>query len=206
MLRANSPDAKDKRREVIILAALDEFYQKGFAAARLEDIALAAGVSKGSLYLYFSSKKDIFVAMIETLAFPVRARFEEFLKSSKSINDALHRYSEFAPSVIQEATIPKLLKVQIGDCHCFPSLVDSCRNQIVDPILVGIAEKMDMSPAEGRILAQMIVAPFLSVSIWTVIFGTGTEVTLNIEALFDSHADFMAKGLSLQKSEAGENP
>jgi len=54
--RARTPEAKSERREQLLDAALDSFFKQGFAAARMEDIARRAGVSKGTLYLYFASK------------------------------------------------------------------------------------------------------------------------------------------------------
>ncbi|MDA0338601.1 MAG: helix-turn-helix domain containing protein, partial [Proteobacteria bacterium] len=55
MQRARTQDAKDERRLAFLDAALDEFFNRGFSAARMDDIAARAGVSKGTLYLYFDS-------------------------------------------------------------------------------------------------------------------------------------------------------
>jgi AcrR family transcriptional regulator len=43
-----------------LAAALDEFFEKGFAATRMDDIARRANLSKGALYLYFDSKEAMF--------------------------------------------------------------------------------------------------------------------------------------------------
>ena len=53
--RARSPVAKEQRQESLLAAALKEFYERGFTATRMEDVARSAGVSKGTLYLYFNS-------------------------------------------------------------------------------------------------------------------------------------------------------
>ncbi|SRR3990172_126769 len=57
---------KDARPGEILDAALDLFVEKGFAATRLEDVAQRAGVSKGTVYLYFDSKDDLFKAVIRS--------------------------------------------------------------------------------------------------------------------------------------------
>jgi AcrR family transcriptional regulator len=57
---------KDARPGEILEAALDLFVEKGFAATRLEDVAQRAGVSKGTVYLYFDSKEDLFKAVIRS--------------------------------------------------------------------------------------------------------------------------------------------
>jgi AcrR family transcriptional regulator len=50
---------RDQRKREIALAALELFAQNGFEATSVSQIAEAAGVSKGSIYLYFSSKEDL---------------------------------------------------------------------------------------------------------------------------------------------------
>ena len=56
---------KEARPAEVLDAALAEFFEKGFESARLEDIATRAGVSKGTIYLYFSSKEEIFDALVK---------------------------------------------------------------------------------------------------------------------------------------------
>lgn len=60
------PDVTAERTEQIILAAMDVFARLGFAEARMEDIADAAGLSKGTLYLYFDSKDDVIRGILGT--------------------------------------------------------------------------------------------------------------------------------------------
>ena len=53
---------KEARPAELMSAALDLFVERGFAATRLDEVAARAGVSKGTLYLYFSSKEELFKA------------------------------------------------------------------------------------------------------------------------------------------------
>src|SRR5262245_10903240 len=57
----------EARPQEILEAALAVFAERGFAAARMETIAARAGVSKGTLYLYFDSKEEIFKALLQTM-------------------------------------------------------------------------------------------------------------------------------------------
>ena len=61
--------AEDRPRE-ICAAALEVFAEKGFAAAKLDEIAKRAGVSKGTLYLYFKDKEDLFRAVVRDTVAP----------------------------------------------------------------------------------------------------------------------------------------
>ncbi len=79
MKRARTPQAKEDRRQALLKAALDEFYEKGLTAARADDIAERAGLSKGTLYVYFKSKEDLFKALIENLTTPKLAMLENIV-------------------------------------------------------------------------------------------------------------------------------
>src|SRR5258707_13174381 len=55
---------KDARQGEIVAASIDCFAERGFAATRLEDVARRAGVTKGTLYLYFPNKEELFKAVV----------------------------------------------------------------------------------------------------------------------------------------------
>ncbi len=62
---------KGERREAILAAALDEFSARGFADARLDDVAVRAGVAKGTIYLYFPDKESLFQELVRTMLTPI---------------------------------------------------------------------------------------------------------------------------------------
>jgi AcrR family transcriptional regulator len=68
---------KEARPGELLAAALDLFVARGYAATRLEDVAQQAGVSKGTLYLYFENKEALFKAVIREGILPVLAENEE---------------------------------------------------------------------------------------------------------------------------------
>src|SRR3977135_1592391 len=72
---------KDARPEEIINAALEVFADSGYAATKLEDVAGRAGVTKGTIYLYFENKDALFKALIRETIVPVLAQGEELAKS-----------------------------------------------------------------------------------------------------------------------------
>jgi len=71
---SDPPETPRDNRVLLLAAALDEFLEQGFQAARVEDIARRAGVGKGSVYLHFRNKEELFAAVIES---GVVARLEE---------------------------------------------------------------------------------------------------------------------------------
>src|SRR6185295_498201 len=67
---------KDARPQELLAAALDLFVERGYAATRLEDVAAQAGVSKGTLYLYFTNKEELFKAVVRENMLPVLGEAE----------------------------------------------------------------------------------------------------------------------------------
>src|SRR5437868_6959113 len=83
---------KDARPQEILEAALVVFAEKGFAAARMEDIAARARVSKGTIYLYFESKEAVFRALVREMLAPRLAQAAEMAREHHgSVADLLAR-------------------------------------------------------------------------------------------------------------------
>src|SRR3981081_1105841 len=78
-VRGQRTERRAARREAILAAALQEFSARGFAAARLDDIAVAAGIAKGTIYLYFRDKEGLFQDLIRSEMSPVVATLETAL-------------------------------------------------------------------------------------------------------------------------------
>ena len=78
---------KNARPQELVAAALDLFVERGYAATRLDDVAAQAGVSKGTLYLYFSSKEELFKSVINESLVP-------FLDQSRAMSEAYEGTSE----------------------------------------------------------------------------------------------------------------
>ena len=87
------------RPQEILRAGLTVFATNGFAAARLEDVADKAGISKGTLYLYFASKEDLFRAI-------VRAQVEEQM---------LHAEGKWSAAVADEMGVRAGIELIVGD-------------------------------------------------------------------------------------------
>src|SRR5215471_7056245 len=73
---------KDERPAEIIAAALASFAERGFAATRLDDIARRAGVTRGTLYLYFPSKEELFKAVVRQRLLPVLEHGEQMMQAA----------------------------------------------------------------------------------------------------------------------------
>ncbi|HHY47301.1 MAG TPA: TetR/AcrR family transcriptional regulator [Firmicutes bacterium] len=79
----------EDKRSLILDAAQRVFSKKGFHRATVEEVAEVAGVGKGTVYLYFASKNELFVALIEDRMRAIKAFFEEKLREKASSTSKL---------------------------------------------------------------------------------------------------------------------
>ena len=86
------PDVSEERKAQIINAAEDVFTQKGFDEARMDDIAEETGLSKGTLYLYFKSKDDLIIAILDRIFQREFKAFEQMDLSTMSATEAINHF------------------------------------------------------------------------------------------------------------------
>ncbi len=110
-----------KRRQ-IIEGARRVFIEMGFDAASMNDITRAAGVSKGTIYVYFASKEELFVALIEEERRTIFVNLYEALERGGTVRDTLTSYGT---TLVRKITSPAVLKAQrtvISICERIPEL------------------------------------------------------------------------------------
>ncbi|MEZ5954732.1 MAG: TetR/AcrR family transcriptional regulator [Hyphomonas sp.] len=202
MLRARSDEAKDVRRQALLSAALDEFFEKGFAATRMSDIAKRAKLSKGALYLYFDSKVALFEALIESLAMPNLQHMRQIMNGASSVEEALNGFQTFAPMLVRHTDLPRLLKVLVGDSHTFPDLVSRYRKDLIEQVLAMVTALLERAKSAGEIevenptlTARLVIAPLILSAVWQAVFNRRGEAEVDLETLFRIHGQLMLKAL-----------
>ncbi len=96
------PNVSDERKSQIITAAEDVFTKKGFSEARMDDIADETGLSKGTLYLYFKSKDDLIIAILDRI---FQREFRVFDEMDLSTISAAEAISTFVDTVSKDIKI-----------------------------------------------------------------------------------------------------
>ena len=121
----------EERTPEILAAALDCFAKSGFSGTRLDDIAAAAGVTKGTLYLYFPNKEAIFKAVVRQSVLPTIALAEEHVTkatepASVMLEWLLRRWQE--TSLPSQCAISKIVVAEAGS---FPDLARFYLEEVV---------------------------------------------------------------------------
>ncbi|QLQ24015.1 MAG: TetR/AcrR family transcriptional regulator [Dechloromonas sp.] len=165
---------KEARPSELTAAALALFVEKGFAATRLEEIAIRAGVSKGTLYLYFDSKDALFKAVIQEGIVPVVAEGEAIAaRHDGSAVELLERLLENWWSRIGETEYAGIPKLMIAEARNFPDVARFYYENVIrrGRALIGAALERGMASGEFRRLEvettiEVVIAPILMLLIW----------------------------------------
>ena len=211
MLAPGSP--KFRRRKAarpgeIVDAALAVFAEKGFAAARLDEIAARAGVSKGALYLYFETKEDLFRAVVEQAIAPnVQAIRAMIAAHPGPIWDLLRLVPERLAVVLETLPVGGVVKMVIGEAGNFPELARVWHDDLVAHILgamtdaIAAAQKRgEVRPGDPRVFALEFIAPMLVGVIWRETFVPAGAQPFDLPALARQHVETMVRGLAAEEA------
>ena len=206
MQRARTDDAKDERRQALLAAALEVFVEKGFAAARMDDIARAASLSKGTVYLYFSSKEDLFEAILRKVALPNVEHMEGLMRDAPSVGAALDGVAQFAPHLIRNTRLPQVMKLLISEAGTFPQIVQAYREDVLDRLLAAVAALLarahkarDNAAPEPMLAARQDAAPIAFSGLWRVEFEVDPKARVDVEALINLHVRHLKKALAVRE-------
>jgi AcrR family transcriptional regulator len=196
---------KEARPAEIVQAAYRVFSEKGFAAAKLDDIAAEAGVSKGALYLYFETKQDLFEAVIREAVAPNIGAVEKMAEAFPGSFDQLVRM--VIPRVAELASASRMggvLKMVIAESGNFPEVARIWHDAVVarglgllTRLVERAQERGEVRPGDPRNHAVSIMAPILVAVIFRETFApTGARV-FDIPNLMEQHLDTVLPGLLL---------
>jgi AcrR family transcriptional regulator len=195
---------KEARPQEILEAALAVFAEKGLSAARMDDIATRAGVTKGTIYLYFPSKNDVFKALLST-------HISERLKTLGAMVDGFEgptsqliaNVIRFAGSVLVNSENVVLPKIVIAEITKFPELLRFYRKEVIarglglwEAILERGIARGEFRPVPTEHVARLCVAPLLFSAIWRTTFAELDEEPYDTDGLIETHIDVLLKGLA----------
>jgi AcrR family transcriptional regulator len=194
------------RREAILDAALTVFAERGFEAARLDDVAAQAGVAKGTLYLYFKDKEALFEEVVHSAVSPVVERINVLAAAPdvplSAMLDAL--FSLFEKEIL--GTRRKLLiRLIIAEGPRFPRIAEFYYRDVVGRIMPMLAKIAQRAAERGELpndavarYPQLVAAPLLLAVIWDGLFARISP--LDVSDFLRAHRDVLtAQGRSTPK-------
>jgi AcrR family transcriptional regulator len=195
---------RDARPAEIAEAALELFVEHGFAATRMEAIARRAGVTKGTLYLYFPSKEDLFRAVVKENVLPNLELGEKLVAehtgSSAELLDLLVRRSWELMQTTRTACMPKLM---LAEGKNFPELAKFYVDEVVQRVRRLFASVIERGIASGEFrevdttrAAKLLMAPLHNLTTWRQSLMAFDPVEWDFEKYLDLHIEMFLRGLA----------
>jgi AcrR family transcriptional regulator len=195
---------KEARPAELAAAALELFVAKGFAATRLEDVAARAGVSKGTVYLYFGSKEALFKAAIEEAMIPLIEAAEALVECAKlSAADRLRQFVHGWWGMVGDSPIGGVPKLLIAESANFPDIVQWHYEAIISRAMRALGAIIEAGIASGEfrpvpveLATRVVFSPMFSIIVWTRSFGQSAMCDLPEPRLFlEAALDVLINGL-----------
>jgi AcrR family transcriptional regulator len=200
---------KAARPGELIAAALELFVERGFAATKLDDVAARAGVSKGTLYLYFTSKEELFKAVIQQGILPVVAQGEKMIEehtgdSATLLRNLIIRWWELVDNSAL-AGIPKLIVSEAGNfpevARYFHDNVSKSIDELLGKVLRSGIEKGEFRAIDIDSAIDVITAPVLMRSIWRFSMEPySCRGVPDPQAYLNTHIDLLLNGLQIKET------
>lgn len=210
MLEPGEP--KFRRRKAarpgeIVEAAMAVFAERGFAAAKLDDIARRAGVSKGALYLYFETKEELFRAVVDQAIAPNMAPIRAMVAAHPGpLSDLLRLVAGRVGHLMETLPVGGVIKMVIAEAGNFPELARVWHDDLVAQILGAMTDAIraaqgrgEVRPGDPRMYALEIIAPMLVGVIWRETFVPVGAKAFDLPALAHQHVETMIEGLKLRE-------
>ncbi len=165
---------KEARPGELLDAALDLFVEKGFSATRVEEVAARAGVSKGTLFLYFQSKEDLFKAVVrENIANKFPAWQEEFVTFEGTSSDMLRYALVSWWERIGKTRASGITKLVMSEAQNFPEIAAFYQEEVIKPGNAMIHSILERGVQSGEFrdmdleqAVHIIVAPMIFLMMW----------------------------------------
>jgi AcrR family transcriptional regulator len=195
---------KDARPSEILEAALIVFAEKGFAATRMEDIAAKAGVTKGTIYLYFPGKEAVFKSLVRQAIGSNIATISAMVRHfSGAARDLLRVVLGQMGEMVRTNDRFVLVKIILAESGNFPELARFWRDEIIAhglTLLGGVIEKGiangEFRAIEPQHAARLCVAPLLLVGLWRTTFEKFDTEPYDYQGLIDAHVETLLKGMA----------
>jgi AcrR family transcriptional regulator len=193
---------KAERPQEILEAAFVEFSRNGYATTTLDQIAEGAGVTKGTIYVYFENKEHLFISMVREITKAatetVQGMFETHEGSTADLLRA--QFSFMYQHIVEDKRRREVVRMLIADAPRFPELTDRYHSEILRPCLDMLRQAIQRGIDRGEIRKsaiidspQVVIAPIALVDLWLMMFDD--RQPLDMKAYFDAHLDLVLNGL-----------
>jgi AcrR family transcriptional regulator len=187
---------REKRRAVILDAALEEFAARGFADTRLDDVARRARIAKGTIYLYFRDKESLFQELVRTMLSPLVGTIEAAPLSEVPIRAVAEMIVDVFVREIYGTRRKDVIRLIISEGPRFPKLAEVYYREVIAHVLPVLRARLSLAVKRGELSSdalarfpQLLVAPALVAIMWNSLFGR--LAPLDVRELMRAHLELL---------------
>jgi AcrR family transcriptional regulator len=193
---------KAERPQEILEAAFAEFSRNGYATTTLDRIAERAGVTKGTIYVYFENKEHLFISMVQEFTKAAYETTQEMYETFEGSTADLLRaqFSFIYQHIVEDKRRREVVRMLIAEAGRFPKLADRYFDEILRPCLDRLKQAIQRGIDRGEIRnssivdsPQVVIAPIALVDLWMMLFAD--RQPLDMKAYFNAHLDLVLNGL-----------
>ena len=172
-------EASFQRRQAILDAAIAAFSADGFAATRLDDIAVRAGVAKGTIYLFFKDKDDLFEQVLLRAAMPVLEKVDQLASApAMPLDTVLAKLFRLFRTEILETERREIIRLVIVEGRRFPRIARLYHREVVSKGIAIVSRIARNAHARGELASddlarfpQLVFAPLVMAIVWDMLFS-----------------------------------
>jgi len=193
--RGSRSEKNAAKRDAILAAALEEFAERGFEAARLDDVARRANVAKGTIYLYFRDKEALFQELLRQMLTPIIGGIEALGAADLPAHDFVERLVDMFVREVYETRRKDVIRLMISEGRRFPKLAEFYHREVLTRIKTAVRTMLARAAARGEVspalvdFPQIIVAPGLLAIIWSGLFEKFEP--LDVRAMMKAHVELL---------------
>lgn len=194
--RGSRAEKAAARREAILAAALEEFAAQGFAATRLDDVARRAGAGKGTIYLHFRDKEELFQELVRSMIVPQVEVLEAGLRLDLPIRLVVAQFFDRFVREIYGTRRREVLRLILTEGQRFPQLAEFYYRAVVERGVAAVRDALRRAHARGELpsealvdFPQLIIAPAVVAVVWSGMFERFAP--LDVEALMRAHFELL---------------
>jgi len=194
---------KDERRPEILAAAMDVFAARGFAAARLDEVAARAGITKGTLYLYFDNKEALFKAIVHEQLLPRLAEASERVSQHTGpVTTLLLEVIVTVANAVIGTRLGLIPKLVIADAGNFPELARFYVDEVIARGMSVFTRILERGVAQGEfrnidiaLAAPVCIGPLLLLAIWKNVLEPHAKRKIDRDQYIATYTDVILRGL-----------
>jgi AcrR family transcriptional regulator len=201
----SSPRRRERklhRQEDILAAAFEVFAAHGYEATRIDEVARQAGIAKGTIYLYFRDKEQLFRAVVRGL---VQKKFDAMAGSFQGTGEQLLRelLSRMYGQVVRNEKVRSIVRLLIAESGRFPQLAEIYHREIIAPGMRAVRRALLRGIDSGEFhksaaveFPQLLAAPGVLAIVWRLLHGERHR--LDLDAYSKAHLEFVLDSLRKQ--------